>query len=71
MTCTIILYQPSPQQNVVIHNYGACPDKLNNLWFAGEKGEVQEKMTLEQSVALTGMNQKELAEVINYLNNTK
>ncbi|MEK6926955.1 MAG: hypothetical protein AABX11_00835 [Nanoarchaeota archaeon] len=70
-TQTRIAYQPAPSSaDKIIHGYGTSSHIIKEVGFVGRDGAIQEVLSLEQSLALTGKTLQEAEEIISYLNDT-
>jgi hypothetical protein len=68
-TSTRVAYMPKGK-DVITHGYGTKSPSKIRVKFVGEDGLVNEVLSQEASLALTGKKPEEVAEVMSYLNQT-
>ncbi len=68
-TQTRVVCLPNGQQDKVVHDYGRDSVIQENLDLVGCDGEIEQVLSLEASLALTGKKPEKVAEIMSYLNN--
>jgi hypothetical protein len=66
-TLTRIRYNPKGK-DTIIHGYKTSEEEKIRVDFVGNDGDITKVLSAEQSLALTGRKPEEVAEIINYIN---